>query len=169
MPTTPAAPLTSSLRHCRTVPDNRLAIDFGKVRTGVAASYGGTSLAFPVETVAGGGAGIHRLGALVEEYEADVVYVGLPLRLDGTRSFAAQWVVEQAEALAARIGVERIRLVDERMSTATASRTLVEAGHSQKRSRRIIDQAAAVEILNRALDLERATGGLAGEGLREEM
>lgn len=149
--------------------DNRLAVDFGKVRTGVAASYGGTSLAFPVETVDGGRAGIRRLSALVAEYEAEVVYVGLPLKLDGTRSYAAEWVLEQAGFLAAEIDASAIRLVDERMSTATASRSLGEVGRSQKRARKVIDQAAAVEILNRALDIERATGGLAGESLREEM
>lgn len=143
----------------------RLAIDWGKARIGVAACYAGTWLAFPVETVPAGSTAIARLHDLVREYEAPVVYVGLPLRLDGSRSYAAQWVLERAHELEVAIGPDRIRLLDERMSTVSASRTLVEAGHNQKRARRVIDQAAAVEILNRALEIEKATGSLAGEGL----
>lgn len=142
--------------------DNRLAIDWGKARIGVAASYGGTRLAFPVETVPGNKDAVRRLAALIEEYEADAVYVGLPVTLDGKRSFAADWVLEQVRQLAGHVAPGKIRLIDERMSTAAASRNLGAAGRSQKRSRAVIDQAAAVEILQRALDLENATGGVAG-------
>lgn len=148
--------------------ENRLAIDWGKARIGIAASYGSTALAFPVETVPAGKQALGRIAALVDEYEAGIVYVGLPLTLAGRRSCSAQWVLDQVESLAAEIGADRIRLVDERLSTASASRNLGDAGRSQKRSRQVIDQAAAVEILQRALDIERATGGTAGESLNLE-
>lgn len=148
--------------------DNRLAIDWGKARIGVAAARGGTTLAFPVETVAADKGALDRLQALVDEYEADIVYVGYPLTLDGRRSHAAEWVLQRTRALAARIGDEKLRLIDERMSTASASRSLGAAGRSQKSSRAVIDQAAAVEILQQALDQERATGGPAGHSLNQE-
>lgn len=148
--------------------DNRLAIDWGKARIGVAAARSGTTFAFPVETVTADKGSLDRLVELAEEYEADVIYIGFPLTLDGRRSHAAQWVLDRTRLLAARIGAEKLRLVDERMSTASASRSLGAAGRTQKASRAVIDQAAAVEILQHALDLERATGGLAGHSLNLE-
>ena len=56
-----------------------------------------------------------------------------------------------------------VRLVDERMTTISASRQLHEAGRSARAQRQVIDQAAAVAILNQALDAERLTGARAGE------
>ena len=94
--------------------------------------------------------------------------MGLPLTLSGERSFAAQFVVERASLLAAVVPGVPLRLVDERMSTAGASRSLGGAGRNSRQQRRIIDQAAAVEILQRALDLETASGRLAGEPLEQE-
>ena len=146
----------------------RLGIDWGKARIGVAASNPRTSFAYPVETVRANGSELKRLKELVGEYEPELIYVGLPLTLSGQRSFAAQFVLEKASLLAAAVPGVSIRLVDERMSTAGASRSLGGAGRSSRQQRRIIDQAAAVEILQRALDLEMASGRLAGEPLEQE-
>lgn len=136
----------------------RLGIDWGKARIGVAASNAGTTFAYPVETVPAGAGELDRLKALVTEYEPEVVYVGLPLTLAGDRGFAAEFVEAKAAGLAAAIGATRVLLVDERMSTASASRSLGDAGRRAKQQRRIIDQAAAVEILQRALDAEEREG-----------
>lgn len=146
----------------------RLAIDWGKARIGVAASNRGTTLAYPVETVQAGPQSLARIAALVAEYEPGIVYVGLPITLAGERSFAAEWVLERAGELGSVIEPGLIRLVDERMSTASASRTLGAVGKRAKQQRSIIDQAAAVEILQRALDAEARTGSVAGEPLEEE-
>ncbi len=109
-----------------------------------------------------------RLAALAAEYQAEVVYVGLPLTLAGQRSHAADYVMQQARALASRLEQAPIRLIDERMSTAGASRSLGSAGRNTRQQRRVIDQAAAVEILQRALDIETTSGQLAGEPLLRE-
>ena len=85
----------------------------GKARIGVAASNPRTSFAYPVETVRANGSEMKRLRELIEEYEPEVVYVGLPLTLSGERSFAALFVVERASLLAAAIPRVPIRLVDE--------------------------------------------------------
>lgn len=146
----------------------RLGIDWGKARIGVAASNPRTSFAYPVETVPADGSEVNRLRELVEEHEPELVYVGLPLTLSGERSYAADFVVERASLLAAAVPGVSLRLVDERMSTAGASRNLGMAGRSSRQQRRIVDQAAAVEILQRALDLESASGRLAGEPLERE-
>lgn len=145
----------------------RLGIDWGKARIGVAACNRGTTLAYPVETVAAGAQELQRLVAIVEEYEPGAVYVGLPLTLSGERKQAAEFTTAKAEALAALLTPLPVRLIDERMSTASASRTLTGAGHRAKQQRRIIDQAAAVEILQRAIEWETRTLSLAGESVQE--
>lgn len=145
----------------------RLGIDWGKARIGVAASNRGTQFAYPVETVPVNGRELDRLAALVAEYEPGIVYVGLPLTLSGERSVAARHVLGCVAGLARRIPGVRIRLIDERLSTAGASRSLGSAGRSKRQQRAVIDQAAAVEILQRALDLE-ATGVTAGSAFGEE-
>lgn len=148
------------------VPDGaRLGIDWGKARIGVAAVGRGTTLAYPVATVPAGPRELDQLLALVAEYEPAVIYVGLPLTLTGERSFAAAFVLERAAALAARIDGAAVRLVDERLSTTSASRNLGSSGRSAKRQRSVIDQAAAVEILQRAVEFEVASAMLAGEPL----
>lgn len=146
----------------------RLGIDWGKARIGVAACNAGVSFAYPVETVPAGTDELRRLQAIVEEYEPGVVYIGLPLTLSGERSFAAQFVLDKAAHLARVIPATPVRLVDERMSTASASRSLVDAGRSTRQHRRVIDQVAAVEILQRALDHEQRTGEVAGEAVIQE-
>ncbi len=146
----------------------RLGIDWGKARIGVAAANAGTTFAYPVETVQAGPDEARRLVALVEEYRAEVVYIGLPLTLAGERGIAAQYIEEKSAALAALIAPVPVRLVDERMSTVSASRSLGSAGRKAKQQRKVIDQAAAVEILQRALDAEERDGAPVGLSVIEE-
>lgn len=151
------------------MPDSpRLGIDWGKARIGVAASNAGTSFAYPVETVQASPDEQRRLVALVEEYRPGVVYVGLPLTLSGERGIAAGFVEEKAAALAEAIAPVEVRLIDERMSTVTASRSLGSAGRRARQQRQVIDQAAAVEILQRALDVEDREEAAAGRRATEE-
>ncbi|HSO68614.1 MAG TPA: Holliday junction resolvase RuvX [Arachnia sp.] len=147
----------------------RLGIDWGKARIGVAASNRRTSFAYPVETVTAGPGELRRLAALIAEHGADVIYVGLPLTLAGTHALAAEYVSAKAAALAAAIAPIPVLLVDERMSTVSASRSLGSAGRRAKHQRSVIDQAAAVEILQRAIDAEERQGAPVGEpALKEE-
>ena len=144
-----------------------MGIDWGKARIGIAASSGGTSLAYPVATVPAGPQELQRIAVLVGEYEPEVIYVGLPLTLSGERKQAAEFATAKANALAALVAPLPVRLIDERMSTASASRGLSGAGHRVKQQRGIIDQAAAVEILQRAIEWETQTSSLAGESVME--
>jgi putative Holliday junction resolvase len=143
----------------------RLGVDVGKARIGVSRSDPGGSLALPVETVrrATDGGDLSRLCALVAEYEAVEVIVGLPLSLSGGRTRSTDDAVEFGARLAARLGTGvGVRLVDERLSTVSAQSALHEAGRSTKGSRSVIDQAAAAIILQHALDSERSTGAPPG-------
>lgn len=146
----------------------RLGVDWGKARIGIAACASGTTLAYPVETVAAGPQELQRIVALVGEYQPGAIYVGLPLTLSGERKQAAEFTTAKAVELAALVAPLPVRLIDERMSTAAASRSLSGAGHRAKQQRRIIDQAAAVEILQRAIEWETTMSSLAGEPVTEE-
>lgn len=143
----------------------RLALDWGQARIGVAGCDADGVLAYPIETILAAQGEEHvaaRLGQLVAEYEPAEVIVGLPRHLKGTEGQAAGLVRERASWIAARWGVP-VRLVDERLSTVTASNALRSSGRTGRGQRGIIDQAAAVAILEHALDLERNTGRPPGQ------
>ena len=139
----------------------RLAIDWGKARIGVAACDPDGLLAHPVETVPAGAGALVRLTELVALYEPIEVLLGMPVNLAGRHGPAAQAMHDVADQLAASLGVP-LRVVDERMSTVSAARKLAASGLSSRQRRGVIDQAAAVDILEHALDHERRTGEPAG-------
>ena len=137
----------------------RLGIDVGSVRIGVACSDPDGVLATPVETVRRDRSGRHvrRLAELAAELEAVEVIVGLPRTLDDRTGASAQDAIELAEALARRVAPTPVRLADERLTTVSAQRSLRAAGVRAKDQRALIDQAAAVAILQSWLDQRRAT------------
>lgn len=141
----------------------RLALDIGEVRIGVATCDPDGLIATPVETVASDERAIDRLVELVLEYEPIEVFAGLPIGLSGREGPAAAKARDFASRLAARIPAVPVRLFDERMSTVTAQGNLHASGRSTKKSRRVIDQAAAVVILQSALEAERKQGKPVGE------
>jgi putative holliday junction resolvase len=147
-------------------PGIRLALDWGKARIGVAASDREALLAYPVETVPAGPSALERVAALVAEYEPVELLLGLPRNLAGQEGPAAQAMRVVADDLARRLPGCPIRLVDERMTTVTASRQLSGVGRNTRRQRSVIDQAAAVALLEAALHSERLTGRPAGELLQ---
>lgn len=135
----------------------RLGVDAGKARVGVAVCDRDGLLATPVATLSRGDGTVGELRALVEEYGASEIVVGLPLSLRGGDTPST----EDARALAAQLAdaVEvPVRMVDERLSTVSAQRALHQSGRSTKGSRPVIDQVAAVIILQNALDFERSAG-----------
>lgn len=144
----------------------RVAVDVGTVRVGVAASDPTGMLASPVAVVRRdrrGGSDLDQIMALIAERGAVEVVVGLPRTLRGTDSASTLDARDYAAALARRIAPVPVRLVDERLTTVTATRGLRSAGRSARASRETVDAAAAVVLLDAALDRERATGEPAGE------
>jgi putative holliday junction resolvase len=140
----------------------RLAIDWGDARVGVAACDPEGTLAYPLTTVRAGVAEIADLVAVVAEYEPIEVIVGLPRSLSGGEGPAAGKARERAKRLAGAVRVP-VRLVDERLTTVTASQRLHEGGKRAKEQRELIDAAAAVAILEQALAVEQSTGNPPGE------
>jgi putative Holliday junction resolvase len=141
----------------------RLGVDVGKVRVGVAISDPDGILATPLVTVSrdqGAAADsvpadIAELVRLVREHEAVQIVVGLPVQLSGTEGAAAIDIRAYSERLARAVGHVPIVLADERMSTVVATRRLAERGVRGRRQRAVVDQAAAVEILQSWLDAQR--------------
>ncbi|MGH8774073.1 MAG: Holliday junction resolvase RuvX [Jiangellaceae bacterium] len=141
----------------------RLAVDVGSVRIGVAACDPAGVLATPVETVRRGHGDLARIADLLVEYGAVEVLVGLPRSLSGREGRAAGAARGFAEMLARRVAPCPVRLVDERLSTVAATRGMRASGVSARKGRGTVDQAAAVVILQAALDAERGSGRPPGE------
>lgn len=135
----------------------RLGIDVGAVRVGVAMCDPDGILATPVETVprdAGGAADVRRIAELVAEHDVVGVVLGLPRTLRGEDGPAAAAAREFAEALRAGLDVP-VELSDERMTTVVATRQLAGRGVKGRRQRAVVDQQAAVAILQGWLDTTR--------------
>lgn len=139
----------------------RLGIDVGRARVGVARSDPDGMLAVPVETVPRDERSLTRIAELSAEYEPLEIVVGLPVNMQGADTPSTVDAREFAAALQARSGVP-VRLVDERLSTVSAHAALRSSGRSQKNSRSIVDQVAAVVLLQQAIDTEKSTGNPAG-------
>ena len=136
----------------------RVGVDVGSVRIGVAVSDPDGILATPVETVRRDKTDRHlrRLTQLIGELEAVEVVVGLPRTLADRTGPSAQDAIELAEDLGRRVAPTPVRMADERLTTVTAQRSLREAGVRARGQRAMIDQAAAVGILQSWLDQRRA-------------
>ena len=140
----------------------RLGIDVGKARVGVARCDPDGMLATPVETVARAGEPVRRIVALAAEHEAIELVVGLPLNLSGQDTPSTQDARDFAAALADACALP-VRLVDERLTTVSAHQALRSSGRSQRNSRSIVDQVAAVVLLQQAIDVEKQTGRAPGD------
>ncbi|CAG7655251.1 Putative pre-16S rRNA nuclease [Actinacidiphila bryophytorum] len=149
----------------------RLGVDVGDARIGVASCDPDGILATPVETVPGRDvpAALRRLAAIVAEYEPIEVVVGLPRSLNGTEGPAAAKVRGFARSVAKIITPVPVRLVDERMTTVTAAQGLRASGVKAKKGRSVVDQAAAVIILQTALETERVSGKAPGESVQSSI
>lgn len=154
-------------------PGRRVGIDVGSVRVGVASSDPGGVLATPLRTVARDAdeqraTDLEEVAAIVAELEAVEVVVGLPRTLAGTEGPAASTARTYAGRLAVRITPVPVRLVDERFTTVDAHRSLRASGVDGRAQRAVVDQAAAVLILQAALDAERGSGRPPGELVRTD-
>lgn len=134
-----------------------IGVDVGSVRVGVARSDPRGVLAVPVATLARDtrkNSDISALADLVREYEAVGVVVGLPRTLAGREGESAKMAREYGQALAAAVTPIPVEYVDERLSTVSAQRKLDAGVHLRgaRAKRAVIDQAAAVELLQHWLE-----------------
>ena len=145
----------------------RLGLDPGDARIGVARSDPTGFLATPHETVKKGRGDLARLQAILAEISEEStmleVVVGLPRSLKGGENPATVKVRAFAASLARRVAPVPVRLVDERLTTVSAEAMLRDRGRKGQDRRAVVDMAAAVVILQHALDSERASGAAPGE------
>ncbi|WP_233189007.1 Holliday junction resolvase RuvX [Subtercola sp. Z020] len=142
----------------------RLGIDVGKARVGVARTDFHGILATPVETVprsTTGSADIQRILAIAAETDAIEFVVGLPLSMSGGSTPSTDDANAFALQLAAAVD-HPVRMIDERLTTVSAQAALHRTGKNTKNSRSVIDQVAAVILLQHALDVERSSGNPPG-------
>ena len=145
----------------------RLGIDVGSVRVGVAASDPSGLLASPVMTLRRDLEALTDLASiagLVADLAAAEVIVGLPRSMSGKEGPAAAAARDYARQIADRVAPVAVRLVDERLSTVSATRALGESGVRGLQRRAVIDQQAAVTFLQAALDAARG-GIILGESV----
>ena len=134
-------------------PHPALGVDFGDSRIGVAATDEFGIMPHPVETVSvGQNHGIHRIKEIAALRKIRTLVIGLPLRLDGSEGDASKKVRTFAKKLTAALPDIPMLFIDESYTTADASEKLREAGRNAKKQKAVIDQAAAVEILNRWME-----------------
>ncbi|TQL68304.1 putative Holliday junction resolvase [Nocardioides albertanoniae] len=145
----------------------RLGLDPGDARIGVARSDPTGFLATPLETVKKGRGDLARLQAIVAEIGEEStmleIVVGLPRSLKGGENPATAKVRDFAASLARRVAPVPVRLIDERLTTVSAEAMLRDRGRKGQDRRAVVDMAAAVVILQHALDSERASGAAPGE------
>ena len=133
----------------------RIAFDYGDVRIGVAVSDPDSILSSPLTTLKATDKKLRsQITQVITEIEPVTIYVGRPALLSGSDGAATNKALEFA-ALLATITQVPVEMIDERMSTISAARNLREAGRSAKESKDAIDMAAAVAILEFAIDIEK--------------
>ena len=143
----------------------KLGVDVGTVRVGVAVCDRDGILATPLRTLernAKKDTDVRILAALAVELGVVEIFVGLPRTMKGEEHASARMATDYAKLLAGKLGEcgsdVPVRLVDERLSTVSAHRSLHDAGMSSRNHRKVVDQVAAAGILQHAIDMQKARG-----------
>lgn len=140
----------------------KIALDVGGARIGVALSQ--DSLALPHSVILRHPETMAEVSKLIAHYEPSCIYVGLPLSMSGSHTQSTKMALDFARELSLQTAIA-IRMIDERLTSKSASRALQQAGKNTRAQKGIIDASAAAMILEFALSAER--DGLAGKGVEE--
>lgn len=145
----------------------RFAIDFGDARIGVAKSDIDGLLAVPVATIKNDKDLISNLVSIINETYCLEIYIGLPKHLSGSIGQSANKAINFAQQLKKALPDISLRMLDERLTTTSASARLSESGVSTRHQKDMIDQVAAIELLEQALDFEKRNSEIPGIDLKE--
>ena len=140
----------------------KLALDIGNARIGVAISQ--DSLSLPHSVIANSENSIAEILTLVQSEKPQCIYIGLPLSLSGSHTQSTKMAIDFARQLETMVAIP-IRMIDERLTSKSASAALRAAGKNSRQQKGIIDASAAALILEFALSSERE--GLAGKSLED--
>ena len=131
-----------------------LGIDLGEIRIGIAVSDSNGKVATPIQVLVRSKStkqDHNKINELVNEWEAEIVVVGMPYSLNGSKGSAARLVEKEVEKLSDSISVP-VTIHDERLTTVMAAKELDVQGLNSKKQRGVIDQVAASVILQSWLD-----------------
>ena len=133
-----------------------IGLDYGDTRIGVAATDELGILAHPVTTIQNQEIGqvLEQIANVISQRKIKIMIPGLPLRMDGTEGSSAEKVRKFSKKLAEHFPDLPLELVDESFTTTDAAAKLRQAGKKAHQQKNLIDQAAAVEILNRWMGYE---------------
>ncbi len=145
----------------------RLALDYGDTRIGVAKSDVDGVLSFPVVTLKNSKDVFFDISNLITETKCIEIYIGFPKHLSGNKGSSVSKVISFADKLYSTTGFSEIRFIDERLTTTSAASALRQSGLKAKEQKSVIDQQAAVEILEIALDFEKRNNKVPGVNFRE--
>jgi putative Holliday junction resolvase len=145
----------------------RYAIDFGDARVGLAKSDIDGILAVPVATIENNQELIKKITEHITESGCMEIYVGLPKHLSGVIGQAANKAINFAQQLAKTLPDISMRMLDERLTTTSASARLSESGVNTRQQKGMIDQVAAIELLEQALEFEKRNNQVPGIDLKE--
>ena len=140
----------------------KLALDIGNARIGVAISQ--DSLSLPHSVIANSENSIAEILTLVKSEKSQCIYIGLPLSLSGSHTQSTKMAIDFARQLETIVAIP-IRMIDERLTSKSASAALRAGGKNSRQQKGIIDASAAALILEFALSSERE--GLAGKSLED--
>lgn len=136
----------------------RMAFDYGDVRIGVAVSDPSGLLSTPLENILNSDTSkLESIRALILEHEPIYLAVGSPLHLSGQTSAKGESVQIFCKEISA-LTQTPIYLIDERLTTVSAARSIKETGKNTRDAKSIIDGFAAAAILDSALNQERLHG-----------
>ena len=144
----------STIEELRDTSGRILGVDFGDTRTGLAVSDPGRFLASGIGTVSPGGIEktAQKVAETATEHKVSAIVVGLPRNMDGTEGFRAQRCVEFAGLLRAKLPDIPVAMIDERLTTVSASRYLNETNTRGNKRKGVLDTLSAQIILQNALD-----------------
>ena len=145
----------------------RYAIDYGEVRVGLAKSDIDAIMAVPVVTLKNDQDLITNILSQVNETGCLEIYVGLPKHLSGQIGITAKKCLNFAKELKKSLPSVSVRMLDERLTSSTASARLQESGVNTRGQKAMIDQVAAIELLEQALDFEKRNNLIPGIDLDE--
>jgi len=128
-----------------------VGVDLGDRRIGIALSNPDRTLASPLEVLVRSKSLYGDIGRIIDEWEANMVVVGLPLSLDGSTGPAARKALAEVEKLAATLQVP-VETYDERLTTISAERLMTDAGLDSRNQRKVVDKIAAAILLQAWLD-----------------
>ena len=134
-----------------------LGVDLGSKRIGIAISDRSGTIASPLTMIPRSGSPRRdhaAIAALAAEEEVEMIVVGLPLNMNGSVGPAAQAAIKEAEALATVVDMPVVTF-DERRTTVTADRALMEGGLGAQARRKLVDKVAAAVMLQTWLDSDR--------------